>query len=365
VSALLHKHLRQWAAKKTPAPWQGKRASAQQGNKTMNLSVGGAEPQDLGMGERLITAATQAAEMAREMAHQPYRLEDLTGLTVTTGAISPAMARHMRNTMHFERQRPISVRNVARLAEEMKRGWFLPGTPIFICVLPDGREYIVNGNHTLEAIADSGVTVPLVMVRQQVRDIEGAARAYATFDIQQTRSWGAALMATGFAAILPMPEKVAAAVGLIMVGFKPSNEDAFMLRSRTARMQLIPDYVGAAHTLFASLAEAPQSNQRLIMRAAFLAVALVTARYQPSTAAEFWGGLALDDGLKASDPRKTLMRYASNNPAAGAAGRALHAKAAALAWNAFFEGRPLEYCKPTQMADIRILGTPWHKGKPE
>jgi hypothetical protein len=295
-------------------------------------------------------------------AREPYGLDDLTGLTMTAGAISPAMARHMRDTMHFERQRPISDRNVTRLAEEMRRGWFLAGTPIFICTLPDGREYIVNGNHTLEAVHTSGVTVPLVLIRKRVRDMENAARCYSTFDMQAVRNWKATLLATGFSESLPIPDKVASAVGVIMAGFKYAPNDQFMNKSRHARLEILPDYVKAAHLIKAAMDQSPRPNQRIIERAAILGVALYTARYQPSMAEEFWGGMAKDDGLKANDPRKSLLRFASNHRVTGSSDREMHAKAAALAWNAYFKGQTLDVCKPAQMLTIRIHGTPMHKG---
>lgn len=294
---------------------------------------------------------------------EPYGLDDLTGLSMTAGAVSPAMAKHMRATMHFERQRPINERNVARLAEEMRRGWFLAGTPIFICTLPSGREYIVNGNHTLEAVAASGVTIPLVMIRKRVRDVEGAARVYSTFDLQRMRTWRDTLQAVGFADTLPMPDHVIAAIGQIMQDFKhdPHNLSAM---SRQARMAAVPEYTQAAHVIQAAIDGGHRQNIRITQRAAVLAVALYTAKYQPSVAAEFWGGLAKDDGLKANDPRKVLLRYMGNNRAHSTA-RPEQSRATALAWNAFFEGRVIEYVKPNAAGDMRILGTPMHKGAPK
>lgn len=299
-----------------------------------------------------------------EPARDAYGLNDLMALSATTGAISPAMAKAMREAMHFERQRPIDLRNVQRLAEEMKRGWFLAGTPIFICVLPDGREYLVNGNHTLEAIIASGVTVPLVLIRRQVRDMEEAARCYAVHDLQKSRTWGDVLLATGCDSQLPLPSKVLTALGVILTGFEHKPHDRFTIQSRNMRLEMIPDYTAAAHALNEAMKGGTSAGWRCITRAAIMAVALYTMRYQPSMGAEFWGGVSADDGLKQTDPRKSLLRYAANNAAGGSNSRELHSKAAALAWNAFFEGRALEYCKPSQMGAMRIAGTPWHKGAP-
>lgn len=293
----------------------------------------------------------------------PYTFDDLNSLKTEVVAVTPAMARTMRDSMHFERQRPISARNVQRLDEEMQRGWFLAGTPIFLCELPDGRKVIVNGNHTLEAVSQSGVTVPLTVITKLVADIEEAARVYATFDIQKVRTWRDTLQATGFSQQVPMADHVVAALGLIMEGF--SHDPHFIsAQSRNARLELLPLYVEAAAVIASALENGTIQATRLIKRAGVLSVALYTARYQPSTAHDFWRGAALDDGLRSNDPRKALLRYLINNKAT-AATRTTLARAAALAWNAFFEGRTLEYVKPNQADATRILGTPWQKGRPQ
>jgi hypothetical protein len=293
---------------------------------------------------------------------EAYGLSDLMGLSVKTAAVSRSMSKHMRETMHFERQRPISARNVQRLGEEMKAGWFLAGTPIFICVLPNGHRLIVNGNHTLEAIIATGVTVPLTIIEKQVATLEEAARVYAVLDLQKTRTWGDTLRATGFAEDLPLAAHVNAGLGLIMGNFGYAQRDARSAQSRNARLQLLPDYIQSARMVAAVVEGAPASSARVVKRAAVMAVALYTTKFQPSAAEEFWGGMAKDDGLKANDPRKALLRYAANNPSAGHGARMLLCKASMAAWNASFEGRTLEYCKPNSMEGVKILGTPLHRG---
>src|SRR5579875_3709638 len=115
----------------------------------------------------------------------PYGEADLAALRTEALMVTPAMAKMLRASCHFERQRPINARNVERLAMEMRRGWFITGTPVFMAVLPDGSMRIVNGNHTLEAVQSSGVSIPLAFIYSKVSDIEGAARIYACLDLQK------------------------------------------------------------------------------------------------------------------------------------------------------------------------------------
>lgn len=305
--------------------------------------------------------ARHAAARDTTEAREPYGLNDLMALSVSTGAISPAMARTMRDTMHFDRQRPINERNVARLAEEMRRGWFLAGTPIFICVLPDGRQFILNGNHTLEGVAASGVTLPLTIIRKKVRDMEEAASVYATFDLQKNRSWRDTLQATGFSEDVPLANEVVSALGIIICNFQVSNSNGFMLQSRQLRLDALPEYVRPARLIYEAIMGAPRQSSAAVTRAGSMSVALFTARYQPRMAAEFWGGVAKDDGLRADDPRKVLLRWVINNPSRGSSNRATQIRAAANAWNAFFLGRTLTHLKPS-ISELRILGTPLDQG---
>lgn len=291
-----------------------------------------------------------------------YGDRQFRALGAETVVVAPDLAKKLRATCHFERQRPISQDHVARLASEMKLGWFLAGTPIWFCVLPDGKEIIVNGNHTLEAVAASGVSLPLTFIKQRVVDIEEAAQSYACFDIQRSRTWMQAAQAVGIDAEMPMTKWGLAATGYIVNDFKDANgTDAATTQSRRLRFDAIKEYRGALTLLHGLLAGIPSANQQIMRRAGTLAVAMAAARYQPAAAEEFWGGLVKDDGLKIGDPRRTLLRYLTNNKVAGARRDIL--LASALAWNAHFERRQLEAVKPGQMRIFRILGTPWASPK--
>jgi hypothetical protein len=290
----------------------------------------------------------------------PYAQHQVDALTTEVRMVTAAEARAWRDACHFERQRNIRTPHVKRLALEMSHGWFLAGTPIWFCVMPDKSMVIVNGNHTLEAIAESGVTIPLTFVYQQVASLDEAAQAYACFDIQRTRTWGQAARATGIDEGLPAPGHTIAAVGMIQCNFSPSG-NMVGVASRSARFELVEEYRAAAHLIHAAMLGSPPGNQNLIHRASVYAVALATARYQPATAEEFWGGMAMDDGLRANDARKVLLRYLQNNPADGSNKRRDQALGAANAWNAYFDNKRIDHLKPSQTTAFVLAGTPWGK----
>jgi hypothetical protein len=277
--------------------------------------------------------------------------------------VDPAMARALRDTCLFERQRDIAASNVQRLAFEMRQGTFVPGSPIFLCVLPDNSMLLVNGNHTMEAVCESGLSLPMTFIYLRVRDAEEAAQVYATFDNHKVRTWLAALKAVGLDQQISLAQHIMSAIGAIMAGFARENSKDPVARSRTARFKKMEEYKNAAEIIAGCIAGVTPGNRRLILRAAVLAVALETARYQPSAAAEFWRAVALDDGLPLSDPRKKLLQYLTKYPAKHPSDRVLHSNAAALAWNAWFEKKPLDLLKPGSVKVFRLAGTPWGVAK--
>jgi hypothetical protein len=288
----------------------------------------------------------------------PYGAQSIEKLRAEIKWVEPQLARHLRDTCAFEWQRAIDSRNVERLSSEMKRGWFVAGTPVTVAVLPDNSMRLLNGNHTMEAIHASGVTIPVTFIFTRVSDLNEAGKIYATLDIQRVRTWVDSLRATGKGEF-PLSSKSMSALGLIMQDFVFSTSNVEVNSSRNLRFGAMEDYRTAATIIEHALHGAPGANKRMLSRSAFLAVALATARYQPSTAVEFWKAAAFDDGLSRNDPRKALLTYGINNSARGGSDNTVHARAAALAWNAYFEGRPLEYCKPNQTTEFRLSGTPW------
>lgn len=292
----------------------------------------------------------------------PYDVARYRALSTEIVLVTPEIAKKLRLSCHFERQRALSTDHIRRLASEMRNGWFLPGTPIWFCDLPDGKSVIVNGNHTLEAVAESGLTVPLTFVHQRVRDIDEAAWAYSCFDIQKSRTWMQAAQAHGLGDTIPMLQWALPAMAYILAEFRqPSGLSSSnpLLSSRHERFDAVKSYTGALALLHGLLPGVPVKTQALLHRAAVMSIAMVTARYQPASAEEFWSGLLKDDGLRVGDPRKALLRYLSLRSAV--VGRHELMVGAAQAWNAFFEDRLMQIVKPGQMHKFRILGTPWEK----
>jgi hypothetical protein len=164
--------------------------------------------------------------------------------------VTPDMADRKRQEALFERQRPMRPRNIERLAHEMERRNFVPGTSGYIAILPDGSERLLNANHTLEAIKKSGLPQVMAFVYRRVKDLDEAGRLYAAMDIHAVRTWGDTLRATAKGEAIPMAEKVLSAIGIIQDSMGQEHHQRSKLPSRLDRVDCLADYREAAELLW-------------------------------------------------------------------------------------------------------------------
>lgn len=279
--------------------------------------------------------------------------------------VTGADAAHLRKTCHYDRQRAISERNLRRLGAELVAKRFIDGTPVFFCRLPDGRLFIVNGNHTLESIAATGVSQRLVFIILDVQSEEDVARIYGTMDVHKARTWADALRAVGMADEVTNAKRIMPALGVILAGFDYVQNHIEAVTSRSIRFDLMKHYADESAMIQGAISGAPLNNQRAVQRASTLSVALECFKYQPRQALEFWRGMAQDDGLARNDPRKALLRWIQNNPVnQGQWLWPTQSRVAAHAWAAFCKGESLTIIRPSQAAGFTLYGTPWQgKGK--
>ena len=281
-------------------------------------------------------------------------------VTAIIADVTPEMARVMREECHYERQRNLSERNILRLACEMEAGRFVPGTPITLACFADGMKYLMNGNHTLEAIMLSGKPQKLTLINVHVDSADEAGRIYAVLDTQKARTWADSLRAMGRESEVQYAPRVVSALGPIMAGLVPGKIGTAQQQSRQARIDMMGEYAVAAEILFAGVSGS-NKQKGLLLRAPVLGVALATAKYQPSSAVEFWGGMVADDGLKTGDPRKALLgflRAVTGGASGGSRGMSDQILACKLAWNAWFKGKPLTAIRISAGAQ-GLAGTPF------
>lgn len=272
--------------------------------------------------------------------------------------VTPEWAANARLNWQFPNQRLLSKTNIERLAYEQGKGYFVVGMPIFVCILPTGEKYLVNGNHTLEAIIKNGVGYPLTVIYLQVGSLAEAGRVYANLDIQKIRTLLQSIRAAGLSQDVPYLAKAKSAITVISNEFK---NQSFSANGRTDIIEMLQDYTQHISTFASILHGKPNGTAKYCFRAPVFAVALETIRYQPSAAFEFWELVASGEVLS-PNPAKALLRWFDNNKStSGSSTQLQQAKACAVAWNAWFRGRHLVIVRPT--GDFELFGTPWKAAK--
>ena len=303
----------------------------------------------------------------------PRQAKDTFAATSSVLRATQAWAADKLEKWHYELQRPLVRSNVDRLSEEILGDRFVAGTPIFVCSTPDGARFLVNGQHTLTAISETGRSIDLTMITLNVPDMAAVGRTYACFDIHRIRSYASSWKAYKGSDASYLETKALTGIPFIISGFNTSGSAA--PPSRDARFVALKEYIacGALEVLADAWDVGNRGGatdlSRAVKRAGIIAVALCTARYQRSVANEFWHNVITEEHPESNHPTRALARYLRGSRL-GPSGHAFQMQdiyTAALAWNASWQNKSANYFKPggTTSATFRILGTPWHKGRPE
>ena len=281
--------------------------------------------------------------------------------------VTPEVAKTLREDAHYERQRPINEIHVKRLATEMAKGRFIAGTQVHICDL-NGKLFVVNGNHTLEAVMESKIPVALDLLYTEVKSHAEIAKIYMRHDIGRWRDWAAAIRASGLTEAMHANKSTVNVFGgaclYILCGFahiggggRESPEHNEARTSRDVRIEKMREYQPYAERYFSCIKNANGMLLRRLLSSPVMAVALECFRYHPGKAKEFWSAVANNEGLKRGDPRRTLINYLIEQPS-GSNNRVLLPRACAAAWNAQHEGRELQIIRIHTSSPFVLLGTP-------
>jgi hypothetical protein len=163
-----------------------------------------------------------------------------------------------------------------------------------------------------------------------------------------------------------MLQAVSGALMMVSCGFSQlwrTNGSWYKAQARNAetRVALIHAWHDEVARWLADLHGQPRAITRLLTRQAVVAVALVTYRFSPQAAQEFWRGVASDDRLGQKDPRKALLLYLIDKSPTGIS-PAMYSRYVASAWNSWCHNRPRNNLRLTKTPTIQIDHTP-HTGQ--
>lgn len=321
----------------------------------------GGAPEDARQGVDMLNVVEKAATSKQKTAGVTKFVRSVAKNQTTSEVVfvTPEEAARIRRDCHFPRQRNIKPGNVARLADEMTSGRFIPGTQIFMGVMPDGTPYALNGNHCLEAIVKCGIGQLLTITRHSVESLDHAGEIYSVFDLQSRRSAGDSIRAFGIDKI-PNAKRLYAAMPIIKTRFILNHKGT---HSRLDMLELMQSYTKEATAFDEAIKDSEYRS--LFLRAGVLAVGLETFKADPDAAMEFWKSSAQDEGLTTGMPEKALLKFLRGTRIAGKSGQLEHVRASACAWNAKFRGEEPEFLKPNGMKSFYLLGTRWKDGAAE
>lgn len=281
--------------------------------------------------------------------------------------LKPSGAKFMLEHLNFPGQRVIDESRVFGHQHALRRGAWMAGHAITFIELPDGRIWLVDGQHRLTAISRWPEPTCVTMRLVEMESEKEARHFYAGFDQKTSvRTNMQIIDAVGVAdesgLSRPMSEAVFEASTLLANGLEPlagaanvrKNKDLFL---PSIRMAAIADWAQEARKYEAAIAHAKPTLRKKLMLSGVVAVALYTLRHQPAKALEFWEGTAKNDRLPSTDPRAALIAdLLTRKLNAGSVRQRVQQPS--VAWNAFFRGRSLSQVRCVPGAPIVINGTP-------
>lgn len=275
--------------------------------------------------------------------------------------ITPELALRIARDCGYERQRPIRPKHVDVLASQIRRREWTAGTQIHFAKLPDGMLVLLNGNHRIHAVVKSDTSVPFQVLVTDVADMNGLRSLYRRHDrMYAGRTVADALSAEAITERYGLQAKMAQAcfkaMPVIESRFRGARlADPYLLRSDEHRLRSAEDWWATMEMYQDAIVKAPFPIKRALQTGGVAAVGLVTLRYQEAKADAFWRGIANNDGLRGGDARRAYLGHLMLSRARS---DTQTAKAAAIAWNAFFKDRELISVR-VQKGPTLILGTPY------
>jgi hypothetical protein len=255
----------------------------------------------------------------------------------------------------------------------MKEGKFRKKTQVAFMYV-DGTYYLTNGQHTLAAIELSGVAQELSVVINTGDNMDDVADDFARHDTHLTRQFGDSLVAHAVHEELGLtPRALHFATASIIYYAWATGETGQRFAQQLTHDEKLALVRKHGHLAAQALGffEGATSRGHLTRRTT-VAPAMLCAKVQPETAEQFFRTMAMDDGLRQGDPRKTILEWLRARTTPGgrysttsvehtkvAADHEL-VKAIASAWNAWIDGRELRAIRinfdlPT--AEFKNVGT--------
>jgi len=283
--------------------------------------------------------------------------------------LAPGIASRILDEMNFHGQRKRKPFRVNEHLTRILKGTWNPEYPVTLLVMSDGAMWLADGQHRMEAILQSGLSIRVRINLMQASNEHEARRIYAGFDRPEyIRNQNEMLDGLGAVEETGLKKETVRclfrSLPIIinhMEHARSNQEESAAARSVEARIDLLPAWAPEAALYEAMVDTAEPALKRPLYGAGVMAVALYVLRYQPERAQEFWNGVVDAGALNKDDPRQRLMWDLLNRHLnAGSIRQGI--QMTALAWTRWCEGSRMKMIRCTEGAPIVIWGTPLAKG---
>lgn len=291
---------------------------------------------------------------------------------VSVVTVTPEMAQKYLTENRYEHQRYVRTSQVKFLAEEMQRGTFKQDTAIEFSRV-NGNLWLTDGQHRLSAVVWSKIPQRFVVICRYPRDEETTALDYTRTDQVIVRSIADSYKTLSLETELGLTATQVNALGVAvaLIDRKFSTKGTVRMHPDD-RLRMMREYNNAYSLYLETIAGSRKELRHRLERGATVSVAIITFRYSAMVYGQekveaFWNGMAMDDGLRADDPRKTALRHLVEMGMVGGAGvtskrvtPAFSSRYLATCFNAHIAGKDLKFAKPDVTTSIVILGSPFN-----
>lgn len=288
--------------------------------------------------------------------------------------VTPEMAQKWLIENRYEHQRSLRMHHVKFLAEEIEMGTFKQDTPIEFTHV-NGQFWITDGQHRLSAVTMANVAQRFVIIDRYLNSEIEVAHDYTRTDRNIIRTaadeYRVLLLESELGFTSTQINHLGRAVSIIDRGFMQSRMSGRM--HSNIRLGLMREYSEAYGDYIESIAGVRKDFRFRMERATTIAIAVITFRFSADVYGKdkvdsFWNGIAMDDGLRRRDPRKTallhLMDTSMSGGAAGGKGKIVTvfytARYLAACFNAYVTDQDLLYARPDMSKPVIILGSPFN-----
>lgn len=277
--------------------------------------------------------------------------------SISLSNISPAMA-EMWLKNNYKNQRPLRSSTVSHYANEMRNGSWLPTGSVAFAMTKNGA-VLVNGQHTLHAVIESGVTLSMYPVmRIQCQSDEELSGLYARFDIGKKRTFSDSVRAYGVTGKTGLGSKeidaLAGSIRYMAVGIG-ANNSLFYSREKLSN-EVVLEYIYQASPLFSVLLDridrsglsgAKKVEYRMISRTAYPLFVILCNHGYFEQAVSFWANVVNPESCSYVSPQAQLHTWLlSAKIAGGSSFSGLtypdYLAGVVYAWNKFIEGKPIK-----------------------